>query len=148
MVVPSGMPHPHPHPHPLTIGQLAKAASVPTSSVRYYERRGLLCPEARTGSGYRLYSALSLKRLRFIRAAKAAGFTLANIAALLDASDASGDVSSEVRVLIEQRLAEVSDQIESLHHAKATLTDWLDTCQQRSCPGQCAVLDGLAEHPG
>lgn len=131
-------------PRSLTIGQLAKAAGVPASSVRYYERRGLLCPEARTGSGYRLYSARSLERLRFIRAAKAAGFTLANITALLDASEAGEDAQDEVQGLIRTRLTEVTEQIETLQQARAALERWLETCEHGSCCGRCAVLEGLA----
>ena len=56
---------------PLTIGQLAHATGVPTSTVRYYERVGLFKPDARTRSNYRSYSARAVERLRFIRAAQA-----------------------------------------------------------------------------
>ncbi|MDQ7013167.1 MAG: MerR family transcriptional regulator [Planctomycetota bacterium] len=132
--------------HALTIGQLARAAGVPTSSVRYYERRGLLVPDARTGSGYRQYSAASLERLRFIRAAKAAGFTLANIEALLEAAEGAGDAArNEVQQLIQARLADVTERIETLQKARTTLTRWFDTCRERSCSGGCAVLEGLAD---
>lgn len=60
----------------LSIGQLAKAAGVPTSALRYYERIGLLEPDGRTGGNYRYYSDDALRRLRFIRAAHATGFRL------------------------------------------------------------------------
>ncbi len=53
-----------------TIGRLAERAEVPTSTVRYYEQRGLLKPEGRTSSNYRLYGPESLKRLRFVRIAQ------------------------------------------------------------------------------
>ena len=67
----------------LTIGELAEAAGVPTSTVRYYERAKLLKPSARSPSNYRLYSARELERLRFIRAAQATGFTLDEAAPML-----------------------------------------------------------------
>ena len=134
------------HQHTFTIGRLAKAAGVPTSSIRYYERRGLLVPDARTGSGYRQYSAESLDRLRFIRAAKAAGFTLANIEALVDAAEGAGAAARrEVQQLIRARLADVAERIETLEQARSTLTRWLETCQEGSCRGGCAVLEGLAD---
>ena len=63
----------------LTIGQIAKAAGVPTSTVRYYERAGLLRPTSRTAANYRVYSAGDLERLRFIRAAQATGFQLEDV---------------------------------------------------------------------
>ncbi len=67
---------------PCTIGQLAAQADVPTSTVRYYERRGLLRCEGRTRANYRQYGEATLERLRFIRAAQAAGFTLVDIRSL------------------------------------------------------------------
>ena len=70
------------------IGQLAKQAGVPTTTVRYYERRGLLCPAARAGSGaYRTYGDDELEQLRFIRAAQASGFALDDAGILLGLRD-------------------------------------------------------------
>jgi DNA-binding transcriptional MerR regulator len=66
-----------------TIGELAKAAGVPTSTIRYYERANLLRPSGRTASNYRLYSAEDLERLCFIRAAQSTGFTLEHVVKLL-----------------------------------------------------------------
>jgi DNA-binding transcriptional MerR regulator len=67
----------------LTIGQLAKAAEVPTSTVRFYERRGLIGPDACTRANYRTFTAQTLERLRFIRAAQASGFSLKDIREML-----------------------------------------------------------------
>ena len=66
-----------------TIGELAKAAGVPTSTVRYYEREGILRPAGRNGSNYRLYSREDVERLCFIRAAQGTGFTLRDVTELL-----------------------------------------------------------------
>lgn len=66
-----------------TIGGLARGAGVPTSTVRYYERHGLLTSEARSRGNYRLYGPAALERLRFVRSAQAAGFTLSDITLLL-----------------------------------------------------------------
>ena len=52
-----------------TISRLAKAVGVPTTTLRYYERVGLLEPEDRTEGNYRLYTDESLSRIKFIRAA-------------------------------------------------------------------------------
>lgn len=67
----------------LSIGELARRAGVPASTVRHYERRGLLQPGGRTGGNYRLYGPAELARLRFIRAARASGFRLADVGELL-----------------------------------------------------------------
>lgn len=60
----------------LTISELAKAAGIPTTTLRYYERIRLVEPEDRSCGNYRLYGDQSLKKLKFIRAAQAIGFTL------------------------------------------------------------------------
>ena len=66
------------------IGEVAAAAAVPTQTIRFYERRGLL-PEPRRGSnGYREYDASILSRLAFIRSGQAAGLTLVEVASILD----------------------------------------------------------------
>ena len=62
-----------------TISQLARAAETPTTTVRYYERIGLFEPADRSQNNYRLYSDESLRKLRFIRAAQAIGFTLDDV---------------------------------------------------------------------
>ncbi len=61
----------------LSIGELANAAGVPATTVRYYERAGLLVPETRTSGNYRSYGFHSLERLQFIRSAQAAGLSFA-----------------------------------------------------------------------
>src|SRR5713101_4209048 len=68
----------------MTIGQLAKEGGVNIETVRYYERLQLLTPTARKPSGYRLYSDDVVRRLRFIKNAQALGFTLEEIAGLLN----------------------------------------------------------------
>ncbi len=78
----------------LTIGQLAKEAGVPISTVRYYEGRGLLEPEERTASRYRLYGPDALHRLRFIRAAQTSGFTLEDTSKLLELREALSALKS------------------------------------------------------
>ncbi len=70
-----------------TIGALARAAEIAVTTVRYYERIGLLVPDDRSSGNYRLYSPASLRRLKFIRAAQSIGFTLDDVQALLGAQD-------------------------------------------------------------
>ena len=89
-----------------TISQLAKAAETPTSTLRYYERIGLLRPEDRSPANYRLYDDESLRRLRFIRAAQTIGFTLDHVSTLLGNRDGKTPTCSEVQALIEERLAD------------------------------------------
>ena len=78
-----------------TIAGLAREGGVGVETIRYYQRRGLLdTPERPQGPGkagrIRRYGAEDVRRLRFIRAAQQAGFTLEQIGALL-ALDATDD---------------------------------------------------------
>lgn len=128
----------------LTVGELAGIVGVPVSTIRYYERRGLIEPEARSQGNYRLYSTASVGRLRFIRAAQEAGFTLKDIAALLDFRDGVGAPCHPVQELIRKRLRQIEQQTERLRSAKALLNNWLDVCRETQRSGRCAVIEGLA----
>jgi len=127
-----------------TIGELAKAAGVPTSTVRYYERRGLLTSETRTRSNYRLYNPASLERLRFVRSAQAAGFTLSDITLLLRFRDGDLSPCREVQGVITKRLTRVIEQIAELQDAETLLRRWLGICRRSERTGKCGVLVGLS----
>src|SRR5260370_38558201 len=94
-----------------TICRLARAAAVPTSTVRYYERVGLLEPEDRSQGNYRLYTGESLRQLRFIRAAQAIGFTLDDVKLLLGSQDETTPPCHDVQHPIEKRLGEVHKRL-------------------------------------
>lgn len=122
----------------LTIGQIAKAAGVPTSTVRYYERAGLLRPTGRTAANYRVYSAGDLERLRFIRAAQATGFQLEDVKKLLRPAPCG-----QVQELIEERLGQVAKRMKELTRVRRVLRESLDTCQAHAASGRCRVVDQL-----
>lgn len=102
------------------IGELAKLAEVATSTLRYYERAGLLKPSDRTDGNYRFYDNKALERLRFIRAAKSAGFTLEDIISLIHFRDGNTAPCKEVQQLIEHRLDELSQRLRELQHVENT----------------------------
>ena len=126
-----------------TIGELARAAEVPTSTVRYYERAGLLSPESRSGGNYRGYTDRSLERLRFIRAAQANGFTLDDIAGLLRFRDGKTTPCQEVQQLIEERLADLKRRAEELRQVRRVLESSLIVCREGESSGKCRVMEDL-----
>ncbi len=128
---------------PRTIGELARSVGVPTTTVRYYEREGLLVPGTRSRSNYRLYGPESVDRLRFIRSAQAAGFTLGDIRSLLDFKDGATPPCREVQALIDSRLRLVAEQLEHLHHVQVVLGKWLTVCRKAERSGRCRVIEGL-----
>lgn len=125
-----------------TIGQLAREADVPTSTIRYYERRGLLTPSGRSSGNYRVYDDRALERLRFVRSAQAAGFTLGDITSLLALQD-DASPCQDVQNLIATRLDQVVDQAKHLKIVERMLRQWLKVCHEAEQSGRCGVLDGL-----
>lgn len=126
------------------IGELAKLAEVATSTVRYYERAGLLKPSGRTDGNYRFYNNEALERLRFIRAAKSAGFTLEDISSLIRFREGSTALCTEVQNLIENRLTELRKRLKELRHVENHLKTALEACQQAEDEGRCDVLETLS----
>ena len=128
-----------------TISQLAHAAEVPTTTVRYYERVGLVRPEDRSVGNYRLYSDESLQKLKFIRTAQAIGFTLDDVKSLLSAPDSSAASCRQVQSLIEERLAEVAQRLKDLRHIQQVLKSALVKCQETERVNCCHVIETLRE---
>jgi DNA-binding transcriptional MerR regulator len=111
-----------------TIGELAAAAGVPSSTIRFYERHGLMEADRRSESGYRLYGPQALERLRFIRAAQATGFTLEDVLGLLGRRPDEPSACHEVRVLLELRLKDVRARLDGLREVEAMLVRSLAAC--------------------
>lgn len=126
-----------------TISQLAKLADVPTTTVRYYERIGLVEPDSRSHGNYRLYSDESLSKLKFIRTAQASGFTLDDVQALL-ADEAGGfPTCGDVQGLIEARLADIEKRLKDLRHVRRVLRLALEQCQEQKKTDCCKVVSGF-----
>lgn len=126
----------------LTIGKLAQAGGVGVETIRYYQRRGLLATPARSGGdgwggGVRRYDREDLRRLKFIRAAQASGFTLEEIAELLALDDS--DDRARVRTLARQRINALDAKIEQMTAARAALARLADQCAA-SDKGPCPIL--------
>ena len=120
-----------------TIGGLAKAAGVGVETVRYYQRRGLLPEPARPPGEVRRYGEGEVRRLRFIRSAQAAGFTLAEIKELLDL-DAADD-RARARELAEARVAALDEKIADLQKAREALAGLASACARKR-GGTCPIL--------
>jgi MerR family mercuric resistance operon transcriptional regulator len=120
-----------------TIGGLAKAANVGVETVRYYQRRGLLPEPARPPGEVRRYGEEDVKRLRFIRSAQAAGFTLNEIGELI-ALDATDD-RTRARELAQARVAAIDERIAELREARDALAGLASDCASKK-RGPCPIL--------
>jgi MerR family transcriptional regulator, mercuric resistance operon regulatory protein len=121
-----------------TIGGLAKAAGVGVETVRYYQRRGLLPEPARPPGEVRRYGEQDVRRLRFIRSAQAAGFTLNEIGELL-ALDAADD---RARALAQARVAALDARIAQLQEARDALAGLATACASKR-GGPCPILNAF-----
>jgi MerR family mercuric resistance operon transcriptional regulator len=120
----------------LTIGKLAKAGGVGVETIRFYQRKRLLDEPARDG-GIRRYGTQDVRRLKFIRQAQAAGFTLAEISELLEL-DSSED-RSRVRELARARITALDGKISELKGARDALKRLANECSEGS-NGPCPIL--------
>lgn len=125
----------------LSIGQLAERAGVAIDTVRYYERNGLLQPAGRLASGYRRYGEAELKRLRFIRRAKALGFTLEDIRSLL-ALSAERNVA-KVKRAAQSKLADIDARIAELERVRGGLRKLIAACPGHGRAEACPILNAL-----
>ena len=127
----------------MRIGDLARRAGVNPKTIRFYERLGLLNPEARTATGYRLYSDVSLRQLKAIRVAKEAGLSLAEIRELFPVLAGQEARCAEVLPVLERKRREVDDQIRRLEQLRDFLDRSTAICRraQRTSPTVvCPVL--------
>lgn len=127
------------------IGQLARQAGVPIDTVRYYERNGLLPPPPRRESGYRDYPSQDIARLRFVRRAKALGFTLNEIRELLALSRHRDEDMADFRAAAAAKLADIERKLAELARVREGLRTLLGECPGHGALGQCPILGALSE---
>ncbi|MBE7212034.1 MAG: MerR family transcriptional regulator [Gluconacetobacter diazotrophicus] len=128
-----------------SIASLAAAAGVGVETVRFYQRRGLLPVPDRASGGRRRYGGDVLRRLRFIRAAQAAGFTLREIAELLDLD--RGEDRVRALDLARARLAALDEEIAALQRSRDALRMLAAACGAGTA-GPCPILSAFdAEDP-
>jgi MerR family mercuric resistance operon transcriptional regulator len=120
----------------LTIGQLAASGGVGVETIRFYQRKGLLPTPTRAG-GIRRYGSDDVRRLRFIRQAQSAGFTLEEIRELLELD--LGSDRQRARELARIRMAALDAKIAELHRARDSLQRLADECGAGG-QGPCPIL--------
>ena len=129
----------------MKIGALAKQANVNIDTVRYYERQGLLPAPQRLMSGYRQYETGDVARLRFVRRAKALGFTLIEIRELLTLSSHREDDMAGMKAAAIEKLADVEDKLTELPRIRDGLKALVASCPGHGTLEQCPILNALAE---
>jgi DNA-binding transcriptional MerR regulator len=146
------------------ISELADRVGVPTSTVRYYERIGLLSLPDRTPSGYRDYDDEAAARLLFVTRARGMGLSCEQIAEVLPIWNGANCAGAHEQVtrLIETKRSEIAERITELERFAAQLdevrtaldaappptacrTD-LSCCVPETSGGEVALIDLMPTH--
>lgn len=129
----------------MKIGTLAEAAGVNVTTIRYYERRGILPEPPRTRSGYRQYDEGVVDRIRFIKRAQDLGFTLAEIEDLLGLGVHDRSACDAVEEATRAKLDSVGAKIRELERLRTILRGLVRSCEGRETTSACPVLAMLEE---
>ena len=125
----------------LAIGALSKRTGSRVETIRYYERVGLLPAPARSAGGYRLYATEHLRRLTFVRRARALGFPIKEVRKLLNLADHRQRPCAEARVLAAAHLGEVRAKIADLQAMERVLETVARCADGRSA--RCPLIDAF-----
>ena len=129
----------------LTISKLAQAAGVNVETIRFYQRRGLLGEPDKPLGGIRRYAQPDVARVLFIKAAQRIGFTLDEVAQLLQLDD--GTQCSDARAIAERKLADVRTRLADLQRIEGVLTQLVDRCATRRGKVRCPLIEALQPPP-
>jgi DNA-binding transcriptional MerR regulator len=128
----------------IKIGEVSRRAEVGVETLRYYERLGLLGSPRRTESGYRLYHESVFTRLDFIRKAQAMGFSLDEIARIIQESEKGQSPCADVRRIARRKLEELDKKLRQLRQYRTELARTLDEWERKgSAAGKiCGLIEG------
>lgn len=124
------------------IGTLSRRTGCNVETIRYYERAGLLPLPPRTPGGYRLYATPHLKRLSFIRRARALGFSIGEVRRLLTLADERRRPCREARAIAAAHLQDVRAKIADLRTMERVLKDTVARCEEGSGT-DCPLIEAL-----
>lgn len=125
----------------MRIGELAERAGTTTKTLRFYEQAGVLPPPDRTPSGYRDYDPAVLDMLGFVKAAQAAGLTLAEIREVVAVREAQGPPCEHVAALLDRHATDLDARIADLQAARVEVRRLRDRARALN-PADCRA-DGV-----
>lgn len=127
----------------VTIGKAARQSGVSAKMLRHYESLGLLGNVARTDSGYRLYTVADVHTLRFIKRSRDLGFSMLEIAELVNLWQNHSRASASVKQIAQKHLESLAQRIEGMQAMQRSLQTLLQHCHGDDRP-DCPILDDLS----
>lgn len=136
----------------LTVGEIAEKSGLSRKSIRYYEEEKLIPKARRSPTGYRLFSAELLDRLRFIQKAKSIGLSLSDIRNILQLADRGQPCCSQVLKWSENKLVELDEQIRFLSDLRTRLLHYQELWKKNpdaNLPDSeiCRLIEGIPVLP-
>ena len=121
----------------LKVGEIARLSGLAAGTILKYEEQRLLQPLSRSAAGHRLYGQEEVARVEFIRRAKLAGLTLAEIKELLIliAEDRQGEVDPRLKDVLEEKLRETELKMQELGAFRASLLYYRRQFEQKENEG-------------
>lgn len=130
---------------PVSIGKASEQSGVKVPTIRYYEEIGLLPAPARSDSNRRYYESQDVRRLAFIRHARALGFEVDAIRTLIEMQEKPSQSCATADEIAAVRLAEVEARIGKLTALKDELERMIE-CGRHGKVRDCRVIEILADH--
>ena len=129
----------------MKIGELAQLSGLEPSAIRYYESLGLIIAPERTQAGYRMYDNSALERLALIKVGQDIGFTLADLAALLNEQreKLSDEQHQVILDSLNQKRESYAVEIELLQHKQMFVGQLIDGLEKTWQQGECFKLEAL-----
>lgn len=126
----------------MNISKVSKLTGVSAKTIRYYESIDLMPEPARKENGYRDYSDREVDILRFIQSGRKMGFTLKDVASLLELWQDKNRASRDVRELAKRHIIEVEERISELEDIRNTLKNLVECCHGDDRP-DCPILNSF-----
>jgi len=127
----------------LTIGAFARAGGVSVETIRFYQRKRLLPEPNKPQGSIRRYGSKDVTRVRFVKSAQRLGFSLDEIAELLELDD--GAQCDEARAQAEQKLADVRARLADLQNIENVLVELVAQCCAASGQVRCPLIASLQQ---
>jgi len=128
----------------MNIGQVSTASGVSAKMIRHYESIGLMQKPARTASNYRSYSENEVHTLRFVKRARALGFSMADVKELVGLWKSKSRSSAAVKRIAGKHVEALQQKIAELKSMAVTLQHLMEHCHGDHRP-DCPILEDLAK---
>lgn len=132
----------------MQIGQLAKRLGISVETLRFYEKKGLIEPPARSPAGYRIYPNKTVQQLQFIVRTKRLGFSLKEIKELQTLQMAPNVTCGEIKAQTMVKIKDIEKKIAELERIKTQLSELASSCPGKGTTSGCPILVAFHDHEG